>query len=335
MRKLTLRKKTPKAKALPARITNDTVAAHREKVLAGGRRHKYPRQYTKHKLVWNTLILSGVGLALLCVMVWVQLYVWRSTGDVMYRVVRILPLPVASVDGYGVRYSDYLLYHRSTLAGLKFQGRAESDMPADQAAFHREQAMDRAVQAAYVEQLARQLGVVVGRERVDEFVAGLRNERKMSEKAYAASIKEQLNLSIDEWHRVIYLALLRQDVMFAYDDQAKQVAAEVQSRLSQGSSLRDIAGELGDAVQFVDAVTVPVANNDGGLTKAASAVSIGTVSGSVRTAAGENYYFIHRLPTDEPDAVQYAHLIVPVQALTKKLTELKEQQKIRHYISLQ
>ena len=42
---------------LPTRITNDTVAEHREKVLAGGRKLKYPLQYTKRKLVRNTILI--------------------------------------------------------------------------------------------------------------------------------------------------------------------------------------------------------------------------------------------------------------------------------------
>ena len=44
---------------VPIRITNDTIDVHREHVLSGGRKFKYPMQYAKHKLVYNALIILG------------------------------------------------------------------------------------------------------------------------------------------------------------------------------------------------------------------------------------------------------------------------------------
>ena len=55
MKKLTakLRRQKPEEEK-PSRITNETVAEHREQILAGGRKFKYPVQYAKHKLVLNS-----------------------------------------------------------------------------------------------------------------------------------------------------------------------------------------------------------------------------------------------------------------------------------------
>ena len=116
---------------LPTRITNDTVAEHREKVLAGGRKLKYPLQYTKRKLVRNTILISLGALVAFVVLVWVQLYVWRDTSEWAYRVTRVVPVPVAQIDGEYVRYSDYLLYYRSTVAVLENQGRSGDDLSKD------------------------------------------------------------------------------------------------------------------------------------------------------------------------------------------------------------
>lgn len=59
-------KRSPKSKPLPARITNDLMAQHREDV-AGGRKHKYPVIYTKRRLVWITLAVSATGLLLISI----------------------------------------------------------------------------------------------------------------------------------------------------------------------------------------------------------------------------------------------------------------------------
>ena len=142
MIKKALKRKSEKSKKVPTRITNDTVAEHREKILAGGRKHKYPIQYTRHRLVWNAIFI-GLGTAILMtVFVWVQLYIWRDTGDVAYRITRTIPLPVASIEGATVRYSDYLRYYRSTLASLESVNRLGGD---DKVKFQRQQSMDLVV----------------------------------------------------------------------------------------------------------------------------------------------------------------------------------------------
>ena len=84
------------------RITNETVAEHREKILAGGRRFKYPVQYAKHRLVINTIVISVVALLLVVFVVWWQLYSMQNTSTFFYRITRVIPLPVASVDGQPV-----------------------------------------------------------------------------------------------------------------------------------------------------------------------------------------------------------------------------------------
>jgi hypothetical protein len=85
-----------------SRITNETVAEHRERILAGGRRFKYPIQYARHRLVINAIIISVVAVIILGVVGWWQLYLAQNTSTFVYKVTRVLPLPVANVDGQPV-----------------------------------------------------------------------------------------------------------------------------------------------------------------------------------------------------------------------------------------
>ena len=85
--------------APPSRITNETVAEHRERILAGGRKFKYPVQYARHKLVFNAIIISVAAAILLAVIAWWQLYPMQNSSALMYRITLLLPLPVAQVDG--------------------------------------------------------------------------------------------------------------------------------------------------------------------------------------------------------------------------------------------
>ena len=95
MKKLPFKKRKEAQKTAPSRITNETVAEHRERILAGGRRFKYPMQYARHKLVFNTIIVTLVTLVLLAVVGWWQLYIVQNSSSFFYRVTRVLPLSAA------------------------------------------------------------------------------------------------------------------------------------------------------------------------------------------------------------------------------------------------
>ena len=56
MKKIKLKRSKKQPAPAASRITNETIAEHREQILAGGRRFKYPIQYTKHKLIINTAL---------------------------------------------------------------------------------------------------------------------------------------------------------------------------------------------------------------------------------------------------------------------------------------
>ena len=66
-RKLLIRRKKKEQAKVPPRITNETVAEHRERVIAGGRKFKYPIQYARHPLVFNATIIATVGVFLLLI----------------------------------------------------------------------------------------------------------------------------------------------------------------------------------------------------------------------------------------------------------------------------
>lgn len=325
-----LLKRRKKQQKLPARITNDTVAQHREKILAGGRKHKYPLQYTKRRVVWLTLIISAAMFVLMIVLIWAQLYVWKDTSDVTYRITNILPLPVARVDGESARYRDYLLYHRSTMAVLENQGQLDSH---DKVVFQRQQAMDRALEDAYARKLAREHHISVDTGRVDELITQQRADSKLSEAAYESVVKENLRWSMDELRIALQHTLLRQDVAFAVDDSAKKLADEVQASLAAGKSFKEIAQQHGTKIQLAEQVTVTKGNSDGGLTTTALKLQPNTTSGAVKTLSGDGYYFIS-LKAVDGNTVTYSYVRVPLTVFKQRFDALKKDNKISYYISL-
>lgn len=317
-------------KPLPSRITNDTMAQHREEVLAGGRKHKYPIQYTKRRLVWITLAVSIAGLALVSAFFWFQLYVQKDTGDISYRVTKLLALPVASISGEKVRYSDYLMFERSTRASLDRQGRADS---VDKAKFQREMAMDRALEYAYTRKLARELSIETTKEQVDIAIKDYRDKVQLSDEAYVAVLQENLSWTMDEMRTAVKMSLLQQAVSFAVDEEASKISSEVNKLAVGGKGLQEIVDTMGQKVQYVPTVTVAKDNSDGGLSTSALKLKPGMISEAVRPLAGDGYYFVNLVSTKE-DTITYGYIKVPLKAFKGQIENLKNNGGVRYYIDV-
>lgn len=315
---------------LPSRITNGTVAEHREKILAAGRKHKYPLQYTKHRLVWVTAIASVAVLLIFAALVYLQLYIRKDTGDLMYRVTRILPLPIASTDGVTASYSDYLMYHRSNLAVLKSRGQEKQQ---DKVDFYQKQAIDKALEIAYVKKLAKDNNITVDNNRVVSLIKQQRQSSKLSEQDYEVVVKDNLHWTTGELSLAMGYTLLKQEVSFKIDQDAANLANKIQQRIDAGKNLDEISKEFNKNIQLASNITVSKDNSDGGLTKAAIKVEKGKISAATKTLAGDGYYFT-LLHSIDKDKVTYSYFKVPLTEFDRRFNALKNDNKVRYYIPI-
>lgn len=336
-----LHKKKKKEVELPPRITNETVAEHREQILSGGRKFKYPVQYARHKLVFNTIIISVVALLVLIVVGWWQLYLAQNTGGFFYRVTQIAPVPVASVDGQHARYSDYLREYRSSLHWLERKARGfniGSDDGKRQAERIKRQSLDNTVEAAYAQKLASTHGLSVSDKEIDGFIDGLiveKEGRKPSLQAYEQVLSDSYGVSVDEYREMVRLALLKKKVAFKIDTEARAKIEKVEEQLGKGQLFEDVAvtssedpfvkttkGDIG----FVDKTT-----QDGGVTAAAMNLENNQYSGIIEGSDG--YYIIKLLDSNETQ-VRYARIKIGLKEFDKQFGDIKKQGKVKEYISV-
>ena len=335
-----LEKISKKRKKTATRITDGNIDEKREEVLARGKKFKYPFQYAKHKLIVNT-VLIGVSAVLLAVFLgWLELYKFQDTGDVVYRLTRVLPVPVAEVDGEKVRYSDYLMLYRSSVAAIESQQGILSNSEEDQQmkAQYKVEAMDRAVSYSYALKLARELDIEVSDEMVNELMVEHRTVDgvERSEEAFAGIIKDNFGLSLDEYRRMLYLSLVEKEVSVSLDEEALALKLEIESILGNGSDdLAGIADSLGENVVYSETGgMVEEMNLDGGRASVAAGLELGEVSEGFVSKNGDGYYFVKLL--DRADGqVNYASLWVPFSAFDKKLAEVEEEGKVKVYIELE
>ena len=349
MKKLTSKLKRSKKSEKPSRITNETVAEHRERILAGGRRFKYPVQYTKHRLVWTAIAIGFVVLSLFLAVSWWQLYQARTTDAFYYRVTRIVPLPVAQVDGSYVRYGDYLLNYKKAETYLNTAEKANEAQYAGGAGsqsiydYHKAQAMTDAVTDTYAQKLADDYGITISDQQIDDAFAltrKLSNGTQISQEVVDRSNEQFFGLTPSDSRYLMKKSLLRNAVSYQVDDSAKRISTDIESALKQDSTASfDVIVEQynkrsANSVQVATTGWVKKTSPDGGITEAAAKLEKGQVSGPIKPAKGDGYYFIRLIDTNDQDEINYQFIKVSLKEFKQQVDDLKQSGKVTYYITV-
>jgi hypothetical protein len=342
MKKILNKIRRKKTTDVSSRITSETIAEHREQILAGGRRFKYPLQYSRHKLVFNTIIISVASLIIILVIGWWQLYKVQNTSEFMYRITKVLPVSIARVDGQPVRYSDYLMRYRSSAHYLeqKEQVNLRTDDGKRQVEYIKQQAMDDAVADAYADKLAQSLGITVNNEELEEFLKFQRQSdnsgKEISQQAYDAVILDYYNWSSDEYRHVMKSKLLKQKVAYQLDKKAAEEASFVNDKLKSTSSFQEIVASfnIGSGILYGTSGWVPKTNQDGGLTTAAKNLEKGGVSDLIKPTTGNGYYCVRLLDISNTQ-LNYEYIHIPLTKFLSRLEQVKKDNKIKQFISIE
>ncbi len=326
--------------APPSRITNETVAEHRERILAGGRKFKYPVQYARHKLVFNTIIISVAAVVLLGLVTWWQLYPMQNSSALMYRITWLLPLPVARVDGENVPYRDYLVQYRSSEYYLAKYGdiKLNSDDGKRQLDYIKRQSLDKAEQISYARKLARGAGVAVTSSDVDEFIGQERNAAngKTSQETYDASAQMVFGLSTDDYRLSVSNAILKTKVAFAVDTTAAaQVKKASELIKTTDGDFAKVAEQMGDSNVIADqSGLVDVSGKFGGLRVAdIASLEVGELSGAQKSLTTDGYYFV-RIVNKADSQVDFIYLHIPLTKFDSDFAAIKKAGKIKEYIKV-
>lgn len=349
MKKL-LHKLTKKKEAPSSRITSETVAEHREHILAGGRRFKYPIQYAKHKLVINAIIISLAALIALLVVGWWQLYPEQNTSEFMYRVTKVIPVPVAYVDGHPVRYSDYLMKYLGSVHYLEQKEQVNIKTPDGkrQVEYVKQQSLTDAIADAYATKLADALSIIVTDAELEGFIKSQRqtSDGEISEQTYNAVTLDYYGWNQSEYRYVIRIKLLRQKVAYAIDKGALNVANTAIANLKNdpNADFTALAAALSNTntkVSYGVSGWVPKTNQDGGLAATAAKLNKFQTSSLIKSSwgdklAGEDgyYYFIVKLLDISDSKVSFEYIKIPLNEFTKELNDMTKNKKISRFISV-
>ncbi len=321
------------------RTEREKVEQRREEVLAQGRKFKYPMQYAKHKLVVNTVLVAVVAIIVMVIAAWAMLYKLQDTGDMLYRVTQIVPVPVAKVAGEQVRYSDYLMIYRSNLLTTEQQGGQLGGGEDDDIVRQRckEAALKSAIEYAYALKLGKEMGIEVSKEEVDE---AFDEHRKVggverSEESFLKIVRDNFGMNRTEYRRMLYLTLMKAKVTQAVDTEARELAEKVEGLIKEknGDLLAVIDG-LGDAVEYQETgQLVDNLNVDGGRSEVAAKLEEGQVSERFLSTNGDGYYYVKLIEKTDTQ-VSHASIKIRFAKFDEMVAELYENGEVEEYIDV-
>ena len=317
----------------------EKVDERREEVLARGRKFKYPLQWTKHRVVISTMLIAFVVLAIVVTSGWLALYRFNMTDDMLFRITKIIPAPVAIVDEESVRFSDYLMFYRSSLLSIERQSGDVDNEGSIEAL--REQYMRAALSEAeeytFALKLAKEQGITVTEDEINQEYERHRSlggvER--SEEAFLKIIKENFGLDKDEYLRMLELTIIKSKVEMETDENANKIANQVEKLLSEnGGNYAAIAEALGDKVEYQETGRMVGSQNiDGGRASEAIKLEPGQQSGRFVSINGDGYYFVKLIKKTETE-VDFVSIKVPFTEFQKRFDALREENKINELIEL-
>lgn len=322
------------------KITNETVAEHREDVLKGARKYKYPLAHSKHKIVIISTTLLIVALVGFFVYSGIALYKLQSSSAFMYRVTQVVPFPVAKAGKNFVSYENYLFELRRYEHYYQTQQRVDFSTKSgkDQLASYKPKALNEVVQAAYVKQLAAQNHVSISTAELNAELDSLRAQNQSSDQELADVTNKFFGWSIDDLKREIKQELLAQKVAATLDGATQAKAATVATQAAGGTDFGTLvtqnsqAPDKANGGQYADtAITAASTDVPPAVVRELQKMQVGQVSGVIQ--AGNTLEIVKLLGNDN-GKLKAAHISFNVTPIDTYVAQYEKTHPMHAYIKV-
>ncbi len=318
------------------RVTNNTVSKHREEMLSRARKFKYPFHRSKHRVALISVFIVVTAIMLLGIFTSVRLYVRQNSDEFTYRVTQILPFPVARVNGSYTSYENYLFQLRHNVFWLEQYGTTDLKSPDGQRQidYLKRSALDKAMAYTIAKKLAKAENITVTDEEIDVVVQRL----TASGGDLKSILRDQLNLTEQEYRRLTSEEILKAKVAKALDKEAPAKAEDVLKQIKAGKSFADLAKANSD-----DAETKQLGGEFGvvergkvNLPKEVSDKIFELKKDQVSEVipATHDYFIVKVLDRVDKDRAKVAIIRISVKDMDEYLQEYRKDNKVKEYVEL-
>lgn len=324
------------------RITNETVAAHREEVLSSARKYIYPLQHSKHRIILITTGLLIVAIVAFFSYTTLALYKLQSSSTFLYKVTQVIPFPIARTSGKFIAYENYLFELRHYTHYYETQQKLDFDSEAgrQQLAEFRQRALDKVINDAYVGMLAKQNNITVSDKEVNAEIELVRNQNRLggSDRVFEDVLKDYWGWSLDDFKRSLKQQLLAQKVAATLDTETTERANAAMAELQAGADFGATAKKYSDDPASKDnngdfGIQVDKTNRDlsAQTTTELFKLGVGQTSGVINIG-----YALEIIKSIENtgDKARGAHILFNFKDISGYVNDLKEKQPYKLYLKL-
>lgn len=323
------------------RITNETVAEHREEVLSSARKFIYPLQHSLRRVVSISAIIFVTLTVAFFAYCLVALYKLHNTSTFMYRITQVIPFPVAKAGPHFVSYESYLFELRHYMHYYQTQQKVDfnDERGKQQLDAFRKVALDLVVNEAYIKQLAKERKISVSEQELKDEINLLRSQNRLgsNDEVFEDVLREFWGWSINDFKRELRSQMLAQKVVSAMDTDTHVRAQNVIDQLNRGADFGELAKQLSEDAGTKGnggdyGFSIDKNNRDlppqviGELFK----LQAGQVSGIIETPIGLELLKVREV---EGNTVRASHILLQFKPISTYVDPLKAKQKPRQFIT--
>jgi hypothetical protein len=324
------------------RITNDTVADHREDVLSSARKYIYPLQHSKHSIVrisLNLLVVVILAFFAFCI---IDLYKFQDTGGFIYDVTKIVPFPVAKEGNSWVSYESYLFELRRNMHYYATQQQAVFTTKSGKLQLDRlkTQALNTAVENDLVKQLAKKYNVTVSSNEVNNELNLVKSENRLgsSNQVFKEVISQYYGWNMTDFKTELQQQLLQQAVVAKLDSEAWVRAQNALNQINKGATFSSVAQAVsndastsGNGGAYPTAISINDQQISPIITSELFLLKPGQVSPVINTGFTlEIVKVLDRTGT----SLHAAHIQINLQSINNYINPIKQSQKLHKYINI-
>lgn len=324
------------AEAPSSSVTDQTLERHRKEIFSRGRRFVYPIHITKRHIVRNSILVSLFFIVVFLGSMAAAIYRYKSDSELVYRISKVIPFPVASVNGDWVSYKDYLFILRSNQTYLESQGHTDEGDPESTARIKHE-ALAEAKRNALLKQISGQRKITVSTDEIDEQIALLESfasgERRLSD-----IVREFYGIDISDLRSLLRVQLLKQKLTPLVSEAARSKIDEIQTKSRSGEDFTALAVQFSDDEQTSAAggslgiVTSGSAELDEHLVNAGLALEVGAVSEVIETKAG--FHLVKKISQKTENSAELAHILIRYDDIDQYLEEQLKLAAVKDFVRL-
>lgn len=339
------RSKVPQGPIIPneavPRITNETVAEHREQVLSRARRYILPLQHSKHRIVTISVTLFIIMIVAFFTYTTLALYRFQSTSTFIYRVTQVIPFPIARIGSRFIAYENYLFELRHYMHYYENQQELDFDTDAGQKqlAEYKRRALDKVINDAYVKQLASRHDITVSSNELEHQLNIARNQNRLghNEQVFEDVLKKFWGWSIEDFKRSLAQQMLAQKVVAALDTETTKKAQSALNEIKSGADFASVAAKYSDDIATKDnggEFPFLIDKSNPELLPQSTEILFRLENGQVSDLINIGYALqIVKNIERNGEKVRAAHILFNFKSISSYLNDLKDDQKARTYLS--